>query len=390
MRCLVVIFFVVLCSGFGAAAQNNVRYFNGVYGLMDDIETDAFLKETRTGNKVVSAELDLCHALAPGSPLRDRIVITLKPQGNRLVGTGQAQESKTPVSVDLVRTGSGDTFSFDGTLKYGERVFRGASGDITDMSAREFQEQTAVEETIVENPADFHEVTPGTIAFRVSRMSLTDFLKALRSENVKVQGFSIAPSCEALRRGYFDVQAEVDPERTLDVIAKAKSFPGVTRAGWTSGGIDLSRSIRFPVAGWRDANGKLDREKLGKTVSAVMAKVLSAEPDAIEWDDVTGELSVLVKRPDVTIPGLGLTEVIGAAFVFSSEKPGAKDAIVARIGQLDSEIQDAGAGPRLQIAASQSNGESSEPVGAGALQAALAKELKGQVWDTDKEGWAKQ
>ncbi len=57
---------------------------------------------------------------------------------------------------------------------------------------------------------------------------------------------------------------------------------------------------------------------------------------------MTGELSVLVKRPDVTVPGLGLTEVIGAPFVFSSEKPGGKDTIVVRIGQLDSEIQDAG------------------------------------------------
>ena len=389
MRCLVVALLAILCSGFGAAAQNSIRYFNGVYGLLGDIETDAFLKETRAGNKVVSAELDLCHALAPGSPLRDRVVVTLKPQGNRLVGTGQGQDSKTPVSVDLLRTGSGDTFSFDGTVKYGERVFRGSSGDVTDMSANEFQEQTTVEETIFENPADFHEVTPGTIAFRVTRAALVDFLKSLRAEKVKVQGHSIAPSCEALRRGYYDVQVEVDPERASQLVAKAKSFPGVSRTGWISGGIELSRSVRFPAAGWRDANGKLDREKLGKAIAAVTAKTLSAETDAIEWDDVTGALSVLVKRPDAVMPGLGFTEVIGAPFVFSSEKPGGTDTIVVRIGQLDSEIQDPGAGPRLQIAVTQNHGESSEPVGSEALQAALAKELKGQVWDTDRENWAK-
>ncbi|ARP99921.1 hypothetical protein [Pseudorhodoplanes sinuspersici] len=388
MRFLVVLA-ALLGSGFAAAAQNNVRYFNGVYGLLDDVETDAFLKETRAGDKVVSAELDLCHALAPGSPLRDRVVVTLKPQGKRLIGTGQGQESKTPVTVDLVRSGSGDTFSFDGTVKYGDRTFKASSGDVTDMTAKEFQEQTAVEETITESPASFHEVTPSTIAFRVNRSALVDFLKALRSDNVKVQAYSIAPSCEALRRGYFDVQAEVDPERALDVIAKAKSHPGVTRAGWISGGIDLSRSIRFPAAEWRDASGKLDREKLGKTIAAVTAKALSAEQDTIEWDDITGELSVLVKRPDVTVPGLGLTEVIGAPFVFSSEKPGGKDTIVVRIGQLDSEIQDIGSGPRLQINTAQDDGDSSEPVGSDKLQAALAKELKGQVWDTDKETWAK-
>jgi hypothetical protein len=121
----------------------------------------------------------------------------------------------------------------------------------------------------------------------------------------------------------------------------------------------------------------------------VTAKALSGEQDAIEWDDVTGELGVLVKRPDVTVPGLGLTEVIGAPFVFSSEKPGAKDMIVIRIGRLDSEIQDPGAGPRLQINTTQSDGDSSEPAGSDSLQAALAKELKGQIWDTDKETWAK-
>jgi hypothetical protein len=388
MRFLIVLV-ALLSSVWSAAAQNNVRYFSGVYGLLDDVETDAFLKETRAGNKVVSAELDLCHALSPGSPLRDRVVVTLKPQDNRLVGSGQSQDAKTPVSVDLVRTGSGDTFSFEGSVKYGNRTFKASSGDVTDMSAKDFQEQTAVEETIIENPANFHDVTPNTIAFRVNRPALVDFLKSLRADNVKVQAYSIAPSCEALRRGHFHVQAEVDPERAQDVIAKAKSVPGVTRAGWTSGGIDLSRSIRFPAAEWRDASGKLDREKLGKTVAAVTAKALSGEQDAIEWDDVTGELGVLVKRPDVTVPGLGLTEVIGAPFVFSSEKPGAKDMIVIRIGRLDSEIQDPGAGPRLQINTTQSDGDSSEPAGSDSLQAALAKELKGQIWDTDKETWAK-
>ena len=388
MRYLVVVV-ALLCSGFGAAAQDNVRYFNGVYGLLDDVETDAFLKETRAGNKVVSAELDLCHALAPGSPLRDRVVVTLKPQGNRLVGSGQSQDGKTPVTVDLVRTGSGDTYSFEGSVKYGNRTFKASSGDVTDMAAKEFQEQTAAEETITENPTDFREVTPSTIAFRVNRPALVDFLKALRTESVKVQAYSIAPSCESLRRGYFDVQAEVDPERAQDVIAKAKSLSGVTRAGWTSGGIDLSRSIRFPAAEWRDASGKLDREKLGKTIAAVTAKALSAEQDTIEWDDVTGELSVLVKRPDVTVPGLGLSQVIGAPFVFSAEKPGAKDVIVVRIGQLDSETQDVGSSPRLQINTAQGDGGSSEPDGSDGLQAALAKELKGQVWDTDKETWAK-
>jgi hypothetical protein len=39
--------------------------------------------------------------------------------------------------------------------------------------------------------------------------------------------------------------------------------------------------------------------------------------------------------------------------------------------------------------ANQSGEETSEPAGSDNLQAALAKEFKGQVWDSDKETWVK-
>jgi hypothetical protein len=389
MRVVSLAALILMCSGVAAAAQGNVRYFNGVYGLLGDIETDAFLKETRQGSKVVSAELDVCHAVSQGSPLRDRFVVTLKPQGNRLVGSGQTQEGKRPVTVDLRRAATGNSFSFEGTVKLGDQTLNAASDDLADMSAKEFEEQTAAEESIVETPAEFREVTPGTLAFRVTRAALIEALKALRSEKVKVHAYSIAPSCEALRRGTVDVQMDVDPERAVDLIAKLKALPGVSRAGWTSGGIDLARAIRIPAAAFRDASGNLDRKKLGEAIAAAAAKAFAAKPGDVEWDDVTGELAVTVKRPDVTVPGLGLTEVIGIPFVVSGEKPGAKDTLVIRIGQTESEIQDDGDGPRLAIASNQTGEESQEPSGSDNLQAALAKELKGQTWDSNQEAWSK-
>lgn len=389
MRVLSIAALALACSGFAAAAQTNVRYFNGVYGLMGDIETDAFLKETRQGNKVVSAELDVCHAPSPGSPLRDRFVVALKPQGNRLVGSGQTQEGKRPVAVDLARSATGNSYAFEGTVKLGDQILKASSDDLADMSEKDFREQTSVDESIVDNPADFREVTPGTLAIRVARTAMIDLLKALRAENVKVQGYSIAPSCEALRRGTVDVQLDVDPERAVDLIGKMKALPGVTRAGWTSGGVDLGRAVRIPAGAFRDGAGKLERQKLGDAIAAVAAKVFSAQPGAVEWDEVTGELAVTVKRPDITVPGLGLTEAIGIPFVVSSEKPGAKDTLVIRIGQSESEIQDDGTGSRLTIAANQSGEDSPEPAGSDDLQAALAKEMKGQIWDADKETWAK-
>jgi hypothetical protein len=389
MRVVAVAALALACSGISAAAQTSVRYFNGVYGLLGDIETDAFLKETRQGGKVVSAELDVCHAPSPGSPLRDRFVVALKPQGNRLVGSGQTQEGKRPVTIDLARSATGNSYSFEGTVKLGDQILKASSDDLADMSEKDFREQTAVEESISDNPADFREVTPGTLGIRVARNALADILKALRTENVKIQGYSIAPSCEALRRGTVDIQVDVDPERAFDLIGKTKAMAGVSRAGWTSGGIDLTRAVRIPAGSFRDSAGKLDRQKLGDAIGAVAAKVFAAQPASAEWDDVTGELAITVKRPDVTVPGLGLTEVIGVPFVVSGEKPGASDTLVIRIGQSESEIQDNGAGPRLTIAANRSGEESPEPAGIDGLQAALAKDMNGQIWDTDKDAWTK-
>jgi hypothetical protein len=388
MRLVAVAALALLVSGPCAFAQNTVRYFTGVPNLLEELDTDVILKETRAGAKIVSAEIDVCHLPTANSPLRERFVVALKPQGNRLVGSGQSQESKTPISIDLARSVANNEGKFEGTIKYGDRSFKSLSEENTDISEKEFKEQTAVEESIVDNPADFREVTPGTIAFRVTRASLVDFLKAIRAENVKLQTFSIAPSCDALRRGYVDVQADIDPERAAALIAKAKSLPGVTRAGWTSGGIDLSRAMRFPAAGWRDAGGKLDREKLGNAIAAVASKVLGGKSAAAEWDDATGELGVTVKRPDITVPGLGLTEVIEAPFVVSGEKPGANNTIVVRVGTLSSELDDEGGQPRLTLG-SQSNGDSPEPYGADGLLEALAKEFKAETWDSEKEAWVK-
>lgn len=388
MRRVAIAAVALLVSGPCAFAQNTVRYFTGVPNLLEELDTDVILKEVRQGAKIVSAEIDVCHLPTPNSPLRERFVVQLKPQGTRLVGTGQAQESKTPISIDLNRSVVNNEVKFEGTIKYGDRTFKSLSEENTDVSEKEFKDQTAADDSIVENPSDFREVTPGTVSFRVARASLADFLNALRSESIKVQSFSIAPSCDALRRGYLEVQADADPERAAALIAKAKSLPGVTRAGWTSGGIDLSRALRFPATGWRDAGGKLDREKLGKALAAAAGKVFEGKSATAEWDDATGELSITVKRPDITVPGLQLTEVIEIPVVVSAEKPGATNTLVVRIGSLSSELEDEGGTPKLALG-TQSNGDTPEPYGTDGLLNALVKEFKAETWDSDKETWSK-
>jgi hypothetical protein len=92
-----------------------------------------------------------------------------------------------------------------------------------------------------------------------------------------------------------DVQVDVDPERAAELITKVKALPGVTRAGWTSGGIDLSRAIRIPAGSFRDSAGKLDRTKLGDAIAAVAAKALSAQPGGVEC------LSISCHKPGAAI-----------------------------------------------------------------------------------------
>ena len=119
------------------------------------------------------------------------------------------------------------------------------------------------------------------------------------------------------------------------------------------------------------------------------AAALKGQPGGTEWDDVTGEQTVYVKRPDSTVPGLGLTEVVDVPVIVSAEKPGSNDALVIRIGQLSSEIEDQGEAPRLSITRNQSETDSTEPAGSDDVLGALARELQAEVWDADKEIWRK-
>ena len=111
---------------------------------------------------------------------------------------------------------------------------------------------------------------------RVGRAGLTGLLDALRDQNVRVVYNGLIPSCRVLRSGHYTVQIDVDAERVGAVFAKLKSVPGVAEIGFSPNAPNMQRAIRFPSAGWRDAAGKLDRDKLAAAVGAAMAKAMSA------------------------------------------------------------------------------------------------------------------
>ena len=61
---------------------------------------------------------------------------------------------------------------------------------------------------------------------------------------------------------------------------------------------------------------------------------------------------------------------------------------MVRVGSLSSELEDE-AGPSRLTLSSQSSGDSPEPYGADGLLEALARELKAETWDSEKEAWVK-
>jgi hypothetical protein len=368
------------------AAAAEVRYFAGLGDLLGDLPVDAFIRETRQGGKLVAAVLDVCYSPSMASERKDRFVLDLKVEGEKLSGSGQSTEAKTPVSVSLIRKQAGKAFSFDGRITLGGNVVSVSSPDNADMDESEFQESQVAEDDLVEAPKDFTQVSPQSVAVKVKREAFVDLVKGLRGRNVQVALDSVATDCNALRSGRQVLRLIVDPARAPGLVAELKAAPGVAAAGWTSGSYDMERAVRFTAGGWSD-NGRLDRDKFAAAVAAVAARVFGAAPAASAWNDTTGELTFTLKRPSALLPALNLTETLEITALVAPEKPGGSDRLVAWIGVPSSKTTDDAAGPRLQFAESGGGEDEGTFNDDDGLIRALAAELKGQRWDTDKASW---
>src|SRR6202163_3319763 len=107
---------------------NDTRYFTSIDGLMSG-NADVILKETRQGKTVTSAVLDVCYPAEKGSDRKDRFVADLAVNGQAMTGTTQTLGSKLPVTVNLARKPTGDTFEFKGQISIGPTVIDVASSD---------------------------------------------------------------------------------------------------------------------------------------------------------------------------------------------------------------------------------------------------------------------
>jgi hypothetical protein len=364
---------------------NEIRYFTAIDGLMDG-NADVILKETRQGKTVTAAVLDVCYPIAKGSDRKDRFVVNLTISGQTLSGATQSIGGKLPVTVKLVRKPAGDNFEFKGQISIGQAVTEVNSTDNSDLSEREFQESQTVDDGITPQPKDFTEVSPESIGVRVKLDAASDFLKALKGQDVEISLSSLAVTCDALRAGEQTISLSADPDRAAALIAKFKSAPGVVAAGWTTGVVEMDRTIRFPAADWRNGD-RLNKEKLSSAISSVLAGTLSAKPASAEWSTSTGKLKLTFKRPSQTFPALDLTDTIEVTALAAPEKPGASDRLTLWISTPIVSTADEAAGPKLNLANDSNGEEEGEQKDDNGSIDALAKEFRGQRWDADKSVW---
>ena len=361
------------------------RYFTAIDGLMDG-NADVILKEVRQGKTLKEASLDICYPADKGSDRRDRFVVNLAVNGPALSGTTQSIGDKKPVSVKLTRKQTGDTFDFRGQISVGQNVTEVTSSSNSDISESEFQDSQSSDDGIQPTPKDFTDVSPESIGVRVKLDAALDFVKGLRGQDVEVTLSSLNVTCDALRLGYQTITIAAAPERAAALVAKFKSAPGVLAAGWTTGMVEMDRTIRIAAADWRDGD-KLNRDRLVGAISDILAKTLSAKPTSSSWNTTTGKMKLTFKRPSPLFPALGLTDMIDVAGLVAPDKPGSSDHLLVWIGTPVTTTLDESAGAKLNLSDQSSGDEEAEDRDQTGSIEALARELKGQRWEADKSAW---
>jgi hypothetical protein len=368
-----------------APNASEVRYFTSIDGLMEG-NADAVLREVRQGKTVTAAVLDVCYPAEKGSDRKDRFVVNLAVNGQTLTGTTQSLGDKLPVTVKLVRKPTGDAFEFKGQISVGQTVTEVTSTDNSDLSEKEFLDNQTTDDGITATPKDFTEVSPESIGVRVKLDAALDFLKGLKGQDVEVSLGSLAVTCDALRAGQQTINMSADPDRAAALIAKFKSLPGVVAAGWTSGVVEMERSIRFAAAGWRDGD-RLNRDKLAATIAGVLTKTLLAKSSAAAWNSTNGKLKLTFKRPSQLFPALELTETVEVMALVAPDKPGGSDRLMLWIGNPVISTADEAVGAKLNLVEESSRDEEGDPKDDNGSVDALAREFKGQRWDPDKSVW---
>jgi hypothetical protein len=381
----------------GAPAPSETVHYFQLEDFLGDLPAEGLLKETRQGARITSAVLDVCHDVSATSARRDRFVVTLKVEGTRLTGSGQTQETKQHVAVDILRKPAGKTSSFEGSIILGTEKLNVSSSGNTDMSEKEFLDNQANDvfaarllrkRKLSADPDDFTEFSPGAVGARFNREAFAAVVKEVRKENVEIDIDSLAIDCAALRTGEQELQVLVDPERAPALIGKLKELPGVLDAGWIAGAFSIGRAVRLAAGGWKSGSGGYDRQRLASAVADSLAKNFAASVEASSWKATNGELKVTLTRPSQLLPGLELSDRIETLLLIGPERPRSNDGLIVWVGNTAIEIVDNGSEPRLKFIDAAS--EETDRVDTEAVVDRLAKDLKGKRWDAEKNAWQKE
>jgi hypothetical protein len=160
----------------------------------------------------------------------------------------------------------------------------------------------------------------------------------------------------------------------------------VVAAGWTTGILEMDRTIRFSATGWRDGD-RLNKDKLAATITNVLAAAFSAKPASSAWNSANGKLKLTFKRPSELYPALDLTDTLEVTALVASEKPGGSDRLVLWVSSPAISTADETSGPALNLANDSSGDEEGAQKDDHGVVDALTKEFKGQRWDADKSVW---
>jgi len=165
------------------------------------------------------------------------------------------------VTVNWCASRPAETFEFKGQISVGQTVMEVNSTDNSDPQRKDSWTTSRPMTASRQARRIFTEVSPESIAVKVKLDAAVDFLKGLKGQDVEVSLSGLAVSCAALRAAEQTINISVDPDRAAALIAMSKSWPGVVAAGWTSGSVEMERTVRFSAADWRDGD-RLNKDKL--------------------------------------------------------------------------------------------------------------------------------
>jgi hypothetical protein len=375
---------VLGCFATGAGHAQNVFYTWTSYDLGDNAQSDSIIRETRKGDEVVAAEIDLCFQREFQGKW-DRIVVPLKVDGGKFSASGTSQIKKIPVAIDLTKRRDRAGYAYSGTIKIADRTAKVEQDSVFDRKLEEITESQTSTALLVENPADFSAVQPNVVAVRVKRGELKSVFAALRGEPLVIDtNYGLIEDCNALRTGHQTIQFTTPAEGAAALVAKLRKHPGVLAVGWGGYGF-RDTSVRIASAGWI-ANGKIDRDKISAELAKILSRSVGAKFLSSSWEANTGVLVQELVRPSVRFQDAGFSEAVTVRILVSHERLSSQEYLVISVLTVTANLLDEVSGPRLDIPPfHEVGGEGYVPP--ELTVAAIAKDLRGMVWESGPEKW---